>query len=276
MGLFKSKPNYSEIGRNGTTDQFSQAIAKKKTDPGYYYDADTRDLVDGAILAFREGRTANVQTALANAEALKSYHYRQPVPAILLKLSEGRDDKQAAISLALETFSADEKQKLVNDALNDAIVNGIGGEPFFALLLESGAQANAEINGHAGNILVSATHYKSPISVIKLLHEKGASFDDALDTMHSRGYQTADIDRLKHYQERMVGKPATAGEASCPPSMDQAMQKVLETMMHMQDQITELTEKLDRLTAPVPAANENQPEKGKTAPKPPAKKYPGV
>ena len=38
MGLFKSKPGYFEIGRNGTAEQFLQVLQKNKTAPAGYYE----------------------------------------------------------------------------------------------------------------------------------------------------------------------------------------------------------------------------------------------
>lgn len=274
MGLFKSKPSYYEIGRYGTPEQFAQLLQNSKANPGGYYETDRRDLVDGALRAFHEGRPENIQMVVANPEAVKSQRYHYVVPGVLLKLTEGSSDKLAVIIRALEKVPAEDQQKTLNNALNEALMYGIGDEPFFAALLKSGANANVKVGGYAGGLLAAAACYKHPVSVIKLLHDNGASFEDALHGMHLRGHQTPDIDRLKHYQEKVTGKPAVAAEAACQPGMDKALVALLETVLHMQEQLVELTKKVDRLSAPMPAANTNAKEPAVLPQKGTALKFP--
>jgi hypothetical protein len=259
MGLFND--NY-DTGKNASTDKFLSALKKLKS-----YAPDTRDknkvLLDGAAQAFREGRPQNVQTAIANVKALDSRYCPNLVPVVLFEISKNSGDKLSAINRALANVPEDGRQDVLNHALNDAIGNKIGDESFFAALLEAGADAKADVNGPSG-LLATAISGAAPLSFIKLLHDSGADFDHALGTLHSRGSKTEDIDRLEHYR-----KKTTAGIG-----MEEAMIAVLTTLQQIQNQIRELTARIDRLSPPEPAANTNLPKDVKDRPKSPVRKFP--
>ncbi len=62
-------------------------------------------------------------------------------------------------------------------------------------MLKAGAEANGDVNGQSG-LLATAVSSAAPVAFIKLLHESGADFDEALATLHDRGAKTEDVDRL--------------------------------------------------------------------------------
>jgi hypothetical protein len=251
MSIFKKKINYYDIGKDGSADKFFEGFLKALSSDSAQANAGT--LVDGAVQALREGRPDNIQTAFLNERTLKnSQSHTYPSVYILLKLTEGSHDKPAAVKLALEKLPEDEREDLLNNALYYAVNHNIGGERFFSLLLESGAKANAKIDGHAGSILVTAMMRQSPLSVIKLLHDKGASFDDALTAMEIRGYNKTFAKKLEFYREKVEGKPAvTEGQLAAAEAIHAATEEALPTligvMQQMMEQVADLTERVGGL-----------------------------
>src|ERR1035437_9715067 len=124
MGIFKK--DYSDIGKNGTVEEFLSEL-KKEMDYSYNNRAKNENLINGALLAFRAGSPENIQTALLNEKSYSAY-YSRPVPSILLKLTEGCTDKLAIIDSALAKIPAQDKKEVLSEALSEAIRNGIGGE----------------------------------------------------------------------------------------------------------------------------------------------------
>jgi hypothetical protein len=276
MDLFK---DYYDIGKNSASGKFLSELKKAKS---YYLDTQNKnkELIDGALLAFYQGRPENIQTALSNAKDINDRHHPNLVPAVLCEITKNSSDKIHAVNLALAKVPAQDRQDILNQALNEALAHNVGGETFFVALLNAGAEAKADINGAAG-LLATAVSAAAPLSFIKLLHDSGASFEDALATLHSRGSKTEDIDRLEYYKKQIA---AGADEtATCSPHMELGMVRVLETLQQIQEQIADLTsqvgrlsERVNDLTPPKPAANENQPEAAKSPQKTPGRVIPRI
>ena len=166
---------------------------------------------EGALHAFREKRPENIQTLLLHADTIRDGHYYpNPVHAILIDLSETSADKVADIKLALAKFPEEDRKELLNKTLNNAIWGQAGGEAFYALLLQAGADANAGIDGYAGIILARAVFRNHSLSVIKLLVDNGASFKDALTTMYSCGFSSEAKDLAQALSGR-TGRQACRG-----------------------------------------------------------------
>ncbi len=99
----------------------------------------------------------------------------------------------------------------------DAVVNGYDKAALY--LLEAGAPGSAQS-------LASAVH-NNMFEVAKKLHEKGASFDEALVLCDGRGLQA----RMKHYRKAITGE-AYVDE---------------ELVAELQKQVAELTERLEKV-----------------------------
>ena len=264
MEIFK---NYFEIGKNATAEEFRAANKKalKKRNP---YTAQL-ELQRGAIQAFSEGRPENVQTVLSNLDEfrIKTRHNRYDtsfedisVIASLLRLTEGNDNPSAAISLALEKIPEQAKQGVLDNLLYKYIYSYGATTTFVDGLLKAGANANA----FEGQILAQAAARSRHISVVKLLHDNGASFDDALFTMQTKNWEQKFINGLKAYREEITGEPATE-DAKTQATMAQ----LLEQVAVLTEKVGDLTEKLDKTSSATPASNANQSQK---APAPKKKK----
>jgi len=275
MDLFK---DYYDIGKSGSADKFLNEFKKLKS-----YLPDTRrknqSLIDGAAFAFLQRRPENIQTVISNAKSIDSRVYPNLIPNVLFQLTRDGGDKLSTITLALAKVPEDARQQVLNTALHDALANNIGGVSFFSALLKAGAEPNGAVNGEAG-ILATAISSAAPVSFIKALHDGGAEFDKALDTLHTRGSKTEDVDRLEYYRKQIAADPAAAGEG-CKPGIEDAMIKVLQTLQQMHDQIGDLTgqvsdlaEKVEHLSAQ--AANKNAPEEKVEGQKKTARKYPTI
>ncbi len=273
MGIFK---DYSDIGKNGPSEKFLKVYKDKAQ--YHTYSTKAYNMINGAIAAFYEGRPENVQAAMANEKSIRSYNYWQLAPNVLFKITEKTNEKLANINLAVAKIPEQDRKEFLSTALNNAFGNNIGNEVFYSTMLQAGADANASIDGHAGALLVTAACNKQPISVIKLLYDNGASFDDALTTMHSQGHETADIDRLKFFEEKVTGsKPAPAkAEPAVQPIPVAVTQDadVRELLVLILEQMTEITKRLPPPPAEQPVANTTQPQPAKA---PQGKKsYPAV
>jgi len=275
---------YKKFGKDGTTDQFLETLEKVAA-RNSYWDGKPEDkvniLMDAALEAFFEGHPENIQTALQNFKTITfskiyrdiSCSYRDDpafyfITSTLYKLAEKSDDKLADITLALAKIPAEDRERLLNKALNTAIYKGIGEKSFFSLLLQSGADANARIDGQPGALLVTAVCSGHPTyvakSIVKLLHDNGASFDDAFTTMDHQNRTANNIKSLKIFQEQIAGKPAAAEAPPSSPVTEEALLKVLEAMQQTQEEMRrEIAELRQELTErlPPPAELASQPQK---------------
>jgi hypothetical protein len=249
MGILK---NDFDIGNNGTEEKFVKKLGKT-----YTYASESRKnklLIGGAVQAFLQGRPENIQAALLHRTKTAGYlPYHNTTADILFDLSEKSTNKLDDITLALAKIPEDERKAVLNKVLHDALGEIIGGEPFFSLLLEAGADANAVIDGHPGMLIVRAIDANHPISVIKLLHDSGASFDDARTTMHGKGRDSADIATLDHYQKVLTGKTPDA-------ETDQPAPEEADTRELLRAILAELKEITRRLPPAEPAANADRPK----------------
>src|SRR4051812_21765464 len=112
--LGKQKPY--DIGLSGTAAEFSKACGKARVKKRVA-------MQEGALAAFRQGQPENLQALFENPresglELDANYSYQAAV--IFHKLAEDGGDAAAAISLALAKAPPDEKQKMLDTALNIA------------------------------------------------------------------------------------------------------------------------------------------------------------
>ncbi len=272
MGIFGKKIDYVAVGKTGTTDEFLAAYNKRKKD---YYDNYNKnaDLTEGAIEAFHAGRPENIQARVFNEKNISE------LASLLLDVTRNSENKLRDLNLALAIRPEKDKQLTIDQMFRQAVESNIGGEPFFSLLIQTGADANAQIPGMSkDSLLAKAIQRKAELPVIQLLYDHGASFDDALMAMH-RGYnyKSEDIERLKFFQEKIEGAPATVAATKRPAVEDSDVSK---TLNELKEQISDLTgvvvilaEEVKSLKSSTPPV-ETQP---KNNPAPPVKKsYPAV
>lgn len=227
--------NYTGIGKKSSTEKFVKHLGRIKS---YSWETESKNnkLIAGALQAFAEGRPQNIQSALANAKAVETWEHPALIPSILLKVTEKSDDKKAAMELALANVSANDREPLLSRALDKAIETNTGGEDFYALLIKSGANANAAIDGFAETPLVTATVARSPFTVIKLLHDNGADLSEAITTMHSQGRNSDEINRLEHYKQKLEGNKSQAAPVAVEGEED-----IRESLSEIKQQLRDLT-----------------------------------
>lgn len=243
------RKNYFDIGKNGTADQFFRELQKAAKSRRYSAPDKLNALVKGAGEAFAEGRPENIQTVFHKPRAIEFGGYFSPEHYHYFAFSTLRtkkiSDQSAVIELALAKASAEDKQEILNLILGTAVCHHDAGY-FVTALLEAGADATADCDypysSRKIDMLGEAVSHDS-WSAVKDLHAHGASFDVTRQRMLSAGWDEHSIDKLEFYREALEGKPGIVEiEAS-----------VLE---QMQEQIRELTTKLERTTVP----NAEQPQ----------------
>ncbi|MBU6475328.1 MAG: hypothetical protein KGL10_01095 [Alphaproteobacteria bacterium] len=256
MGMFT---NYIKVGRTASPEKFLKAFQKAD------YSSDIGNLIAGALEAFGAGHPGNIQTALARAP-LERYPHLLLAPEILNRLPEKYGDKTKDINIALAEIPAEKKKEFLNAALHTALMRKIGDKAFYALLLEAGADAAAPVGGHASAMLVTAACSKQPIDVIRLLHDNGASFDDALMTMHCQNRAIADIERLEFFQKSITGKAPEPPAPAASPADALTERELLALIL---EQVMEITKRLP----PTQPAPETAPQPQAKAPR---KRYPSL
>ncbi len=209
------------------------------------------------------------------------------------KEKKPKDLLNAAKNGTLETILAqvpeENRQRLLNNALYDAVDSKkTSAEVPAAALLEAGADPNAVIFKFNGIILAHAVRQNQPPSVIKLLYDYGASFEDASFLMQMNDWTYDNKDRLDTYRRKLEKTPpaypkkeATAvrqetapkqetaqpvTEGASPPVTEEALLKVLDLVQELRDQMTEMTGRMDTLAEEV--------ETVKTAQQPQSQKRP--
>jgi len=229
--MFGRKSKSHEIGLNGTAEEFRKANKRaiNKKGSGYYGSyrgtEAQKELRKGALQAFHEGRPENIQIALLYSNEFKIHEgyvqnapdvEKNPCENILSELIKGGADPLDVINLALLANTAqDKRQAVLDNSLLKAIMNEIdAGGAFIAALLNAGADANASVKGYKGFTLVRAVEKNQPLSVIEMLYKKGASFDDALESMKANGWEDKMINRVKVLREKFTGQPADEVSAS--------------------------------------------------------------
>jgi hypothetical protein len=278
---------YRNIGRNGTPEQFIETfrelLGTDKVRPGVLisrwekqiYLRDKADILFAeAAEAFYEGRPENVQAFFERGKDIKfgkvfyDKNYFSLATEKLLDLLRSNRDMEADIGLALAKVSPEDKQEILNLALEKA-AGPYWKHMFVGPLLESGADINVEFYGVAGSILAAAICYPgytygAPPSVIKLLYDHGASFDAAREVFLSDEYNKRyngkgeRLERLEFYRAALEGKPDAA------EIKHDVVEIKMEDFQLMQEEILRLTKEVERLSS-APAANANQPaEKKKT------------
>lgn len=209
-------PTALEIGQTGTAEEFCRAAGSGK---------DLLNLQRGAFQAAEKGRFNNIAEMLLNPSlftisfdggAGHMYITRQDIFNKLIKMRDTRDEQADIIGLALAELPEQKKQEILQEILYDTLLNADYkryGENFLAVLLEAGADVNAEFNGFRGEMLARAVSKIQPPSVMELLYNNGgkdkASFKDAFTFMKTHKWKDAEITALKYRQQEITGEPAT-------------------------------------------------------------------
>jgi hypothetical protein len=240
MGIFK-ETDYVAIGRDAMPEFFLAELKREKRN--YKKEAaKNKKVLAGAFEAFRQGRPENIQAYIADVANTTSVHGSIDCTGIaktLLRLTEENSDKPAALDLALEGMTQQQRQKTLNAALLGACdgMEGIGGDPFYALLLNAGADPNAEMKANyiCSAFVGSIINGKS--SLVKLLHESGGNFEKAKPFFdeHSLPHW---VGNFKSYRESLEGKPAAveAGDGD-----------LRQAVIEMRQQIEDLTAAVGRI-----------------------------
>jgi hypothetical protein len=254
------KSKYVKIGKDGTAEQFLEAF-NKVGNTKFFPSANQQRaeaLVSAAVEAFRAGDPAKVQIALARAETVEKFIGKYRFAALVLSgITKESADKQADIKLALEKVPAEKKKDILGNALCGAVTwDPIGADFFIDELLKAGADPNTRMSNEAGRLLLLAVLNRSG-AVVESLSKAGAAFDKAEQYLfaewHGSSYFSEYNEKLQHYRARFEKKPeAVAGET---------MGRVFEILEQMQEQIRDLTAKVDRLSGQQEAAA-HSPQKG--------------
>lgn len=240
------KKSPQEIGLNGTEEEFRAAVRAT----GYSDKAVRKSLYDGALKAFEEGRPDNLLVMLSEfsdavASALNEHRERESVYAVLRSLSAKATDPAATVMKLLEKMPGEERQSTLDGALAEALYNKRG-ENLLTTFIKAGARAEQkDTRGWEGALLIKAAEMQAPVSVLKILHDAGASFEKALLTMRIGGESESAIDRLYIYREQVTGEPA--------PEKQQALdtKAVLEEIRQLRAEITALKGGQAPVAAPV-------------------------
>ncbi len=263
------KSKYAEIGKSGTQEQLRDAFGRVADSAGLFWESAQKKenaLVEGAVQAFLEGHRESVNTVLSNPAILTKDQYKDFAFTVLGEIAARSGDKLNDMNLALAGVAEGDRQKVLDGALYRETRFSGGTESFIDLLLQAGADPNAEIDSQkAGYILVSAVYNDKPESFIKLLHDHGARFEDALQLMRLGNFHPEYIRRMEAYQEKFDVKPAAAESAA------EVQSEILLRMDRMEQRMEEIFAVVSRMAsliegaaAPQPAAAE-EPRQGKPA-----------
>jgi len=247
-----SKRKAQNFGKEKSPEEFLEAYRKYQHAE---YSIKPNRLVAGAVEAFREGKTENLQMLFTDISLL--YHRYRDIRSVSVfqQLTEGleQDSAAALIGLVLTKASDETKQEI----LDQTLYQGIRNEKLCAALITAGANPGAEIDGDVGFILISAASRGAPISTVKLLHDNGASFEDALTTAYVKGYNSETRERLEFFRNKLEGKPQPAKEV-LPPALTEKANAVFERAEdpEIKDLLRQILAVLDER---LPPAAENKP-----------------
>ncbi|MBU6475133.1 MAG: hypothetical protein KGQ70_04135, partial [Alphaproteobacteria bacterium] len=177
------------------------------------------------------------------------------------------EDKTAVILLAIEKIPDDKRRAFLDKTLSDLFSTNEYQceEPFIAALISAGADANAVVHGAPGMPLAWAVTSGYPQAIVRLLHDHGASFEDALLRIQTRTYwdegnrRELAVHKLKAYREAITGAPA--GEES----------ELRQEIAQLRAEIAALREEITRRlpVTDTPAANKaRKPKSGGAQPSP--------
>ncbi len=240
MGIFK---DYFKIGKTAPPEEFLKTYKSKAKNTDYNNNAS--DMIAGALKAFGEGQPTNVQAILSHVQELESYNYSNMATRVLSQLPEKFGGKDKDLEMALAELPEKDRKDFLSKALYTAVNYRIGDDKFCELLLKAGEDANYAVGGHAGIMLVVATCNQQSMNVIKLLHEHGASFDDALMTMHCQNRRNDDIERLKFFQQKLTGAAEQKPAGLASPDLQSDDVRVL--LAEILEQMKEITKRLPPL-----------------------------
>ncbi len=182
-------------------------------------------------------------------------------------LSAARD--RTSVEDVLATIPEENRQKLLNQALLNAVETSTPAEGSIPALLNAGADVNAATLTK-GVILAQAIGYDQPETVIREIYDNGARFEDALSVMKNNNWTLKFTYRLKSYQEAFESTPQAAEnkEAAPQPVTEEAILKVLEIVQELREQMNDVTVRLDTLTKEVETVKAALPEASQKKPEP--------
>ena len=164
-------------------------------------DETREELQKGAREAFLAGHHEKIQLILAEpgkflpvGKTLRTKSEDDLISNTLINLLNASDDPAAALSTALKDVSEKKKQTSISRTLYVLIADykNVKYEKVASALLQAGAKAS-------GLSLADAVHRKLPATVVDMLIDKGASFDEARKFLDSRKSQHADrLDFIQH------------------------------------------------------------------------------
>jgi len=159
-----------------------------------------QQLQQGAFNAFLEGRPENLQEILARPEEFLAQYQSEEklVTSMLIQLADRVSDSRVPL-LALANVEEGKRQEMLDNALHVLVSNGYNNmEKISSVLLSAGANA-----GHGSSKTLAAAISNGSTAVIEMLQEKGASFDEAVQTMRTNPRQYGNnADRLEFLEYR--------------------------------------------------------------------------
>ncbi len=242
---------YKSIGKNEPTDKFLKSFEKAAGSMFWSSSLDKINaLANGAIEAFHAGHPENIQTLLLETKDIDfkthgSDYVSYFAPNTLFGVLKNSSDQKADIELALAKISGKDRQDLLNRTLSKALGYSYAGDILVTALLDAGAEASAQA-------LTSAA-CNCPPTTVKILYERGASFDGAVELMS--GYSAADRERLKFYQKTMTGGSDVTEEKP------DALQEIREQLKALTECVIALTEEVRDQKSPIAAGEKVSQEK---------------
>ncbi len=236
---------YKEAATLATTDEFRQMVEGLKAeklwdyglDPNYAMYGLTRNaLLDGALRSFQQGSPEKLHLVLTEFSST----FGGP-SAILFQALAQRKDPNTDLQRVLQGgVPGSGKQAFLDSSLAHAVRQNA--PRVIEALLNAGADANQKSStGFPGQLLLVASRVGAAASTVKLLHDNGASFDDAIFMLRAQDGQKSDIEKLQFYQEKITGKPAET-------DLNGKMQALLAEMLEMKREITTLKKQVARLS----------------------------
>lgn len=236
---------YQQAAVLATTDEFRQMVEGFKAqklwdyglDPQYGMHPQARNaLLDGALKSFRQGSPEKLALVMTEYAAF----FGAPSATLYRAMLQG-DDAGAALKLALQSgVAGKDKQAFLDASLAYAVSQN--SPAIIGALLDEGADANQKnYRGFAGHLLWQAALQGAAPDTVKLLHDKGASFDDAVFMLRALNGSKEEIAKLQHYQEKVTGKTAESG-------LEGKLEAVLAEMLEMKREITALKKDVARLS----------------------------
>lgn len=241
---------YKEASILATTDEFRQMVTSLISGKLWEYSHEPSDrmygmsrtaLLDGALQSFKDGAPEKLQLAMTEFSGL----FGAPFATLYRAMSESKDPYGTMQRFTHQILpEGANKLPVLDNALSYAVTRN--DPPVISALLDGGANANLKsATGFPGQLLVTAVRVGAAQSTVKLLNDKGASFEDAIFLLQAQDGEKKDIDKLKLYQAKITGKPADT-------DVSEKLQAVLAEMLEMKREILALKKQVARLSKPKP------------------------